>query len=308
MINIQQNIPLASFTSFKIGGPAKFFVEIKNENEILEALDFAKKNNLEIFVLGGGSNILISDKGFDGLVIRVLNSEYQIQNEKIECDAGAILSQIINEAAKNNLTGIEWAAGIPGTVGGAICGNAGAYGKCMADNVESVKVIEIQNAKIKIFKNNDCRFDYRNSIFKQNKGLVILSCTLKLQNGKEEKIKNKVREIIRKRNEKLPKNFSAGSFFQNPVVKDENLIRRFEEDTREKCRDGKISAGWLIGEMGLKGKQIGGAQVSEKHGNFIINKNKATAQDIVTLVSLIKTKLRDELGIKLEEEIQYVGF
>jgi UDP-N-acetylmuramate dehydrogenase len=150
MINIKKNIPLAPLTTFKIGGPAKFFCEPKNEKEILEALNFAKENNLEVFVLGGGSNILVSDQGFDGLVIRMLNTFYSLHDTSIECSAGLLLSEVVKLASQNSLTGLEWAAGIPGTVGGAIRGNAGIPSGCMADNVESVKVLEIQNAKIEI--------------------------------------------------------------------------------------------------------------------------------------------------------------
>ncbi|MFA6160418.1 MAG: UDP-N-acetylmuramate dehydrogenase [Parcubacteria group bacterium] len=319
MINIQKNIPLAPLTTFKIGGPAKYFVEVSSEDEILEALDFAKENNLEIFVLGGGSNILVSDEGFSGLIIRMLNTSYIIHNTSIECGSGVLLSQIVKEAAKNGLSGMEWASGIPGTVGGAIRGNAGAPWGCMADNIESIKILEMHNRKYKILKINECGFSYRNSIFKKNKDLIIVSVVLKLQKEDKKKIEDKIEEIVKLRGGKAPAEKSSGSFFKNPVVKDKKLINMFEKDTGVKIGENKnlyhfnnteviIPAAYLIEEVGLKGKKIGGAQVSEKHANFVVNVGNAKAQDIVMLSSLIKMKVRDELGVQLSEEIQYVGF
>ncbi len=311
MINIQKNIPLAPFTTFKIGGPAKNFVEVGSEDELLEALNYAKENNLEIFVLGGGSNILVNDEGFDGLVIKIQDTRYKIQKDKIEISAGASLSAVVNLAMQNSLSGLEWASGIPGTVGGAIRGNAGIPMGCMANNIESVKVLEVKNKKYKILKNSECRFSYRNSIFKENKDLIIISAVLKLETGDQEEISKKIKEFIENRLKVVhpnPKEPSSGSFFKNPKVDNLQLIANFEKDTGQKSIDGKVPAGWLIDEAGLRGKKIGGAQVSEKHANFVVNIGNAKAQDIVMLSSVIKMKVRDELGVQLSEEIQYVGF
>ena len=349
MINIQKNIPLAPLTTFKIGGPAKYFVEVSSEDEILEALNYAKENNLEIFVLGGGSNILVSDDGFDGLVIKIQDTclpgrqaRYKIQEDKIEISAGASLSSVVNLATQNSLSGLEWASGMPGTVGGAIRGNAGIPLGCMADSVESVKTIVIaspalsginsakqslsnknstnstrsfanaqDDIRILEFQNNECRFSYRNSIFKENKDLIIISAVLKLEKGDQEEISKKIKELIENRLKVVhpnPKEPSSGSFFKNPKVDNPELVANFEKDTGQKAIDGKIPAGWLIDEVGLRGKKIGGAQVSEKHANFVVNVGNAKAQDIVMLSSVIKMKVRDELGVQLSEEIQYVGF
>ncbi|PIP28092.1 MAG: UDP-N-acetylenolpyruvoylglucosamine reductase [Candidatus Moranbacteria bacterium CG23_combo_of_CG06-09_8_20_14_all_35_22] len=320
MLKIQKNISLAPLTTFKIGGLAKHFVEVSSENEILEALDFAKENNLEIFVLGGGSNILVSDDGFNGLVIRMLNTSCIIHNTSIECGSGVLLSQIVKESAKNGLSGLEWASGIPGTVGGAIRGNAGIPLGCMADNIECVKILESQkskvksqnyNLKIKTLKKEECKFGYRSSIFKENKDFIIISAVLKLEKGDQEEISKKIKELIENRLKVVhpnPKEPSSGSFFKNPKVDNLELIANFEKDTGQKAIDGKIPAGWLIDEVGLRGKKIGGAQVSEKHANFVVNIGNAKAQDIVMLSSLIKMKVRDELGVQLSEEIKYVGF
>ena len=316
MLKIEKNVILAPLTTFKIGGPAKFFCKINQKEELREAFDFAQKNNLELFILGGGSNILISDNGFGGLVIRLQNSAYEFSNNRVFCDAGVNLSKIVSQAFKNNLSGMEWAVGIPGTVGGAIRGNAGAYGGSMADVLESVDVIEIkkeqkkfpENFSLKKYFLSDCKFGYRDSIFKKNRNLIIWSCVFELQTGGKNEIEKKMKDIAEKRTNKLPAGFSAGSFFQNPVVKNEKLIAKFERYSGTKCQGGKIPAGWLIEEVGLRGKKIGGAKVSEKHANFVINLGKAKAEDVIVLSSLIKQKVRVSLGVQLKEEVQYIGF
>ena len=341
-MNIQKNIPLAPYTTFKIGGPAKFFVEAKDEDEIVEALEFAKEKNLPVFILGGGSNLLVSDKGFGGLVIKMSMSGWKLNfhdgslASKIECDSGCLLSKIVNESVKNGLIGLEWAAGIPGgTIGGAVRGNAGAFGGTMGEIVESVKVLEIPNfSKARLFPSSsralripqsqafpsrDCKFAYRDSIFKNNSNLVILSATLKLKKGDKAEGEKKIKEILAKRKEKQPMEFpSPGSFFKNPETDKKELIRQFETDTRlrqgfggqagQKIGDEKIPAGYLIDQLDLRGKKIGGAMVSEKHANFIVNTGNATAEDVIMLAAIIKTKVRNKFGIQLQEEVQMVGF
>jgi len=308
-MNIQENIPLAPYTTFKIGGPARFFCEAKDEEEIIEALKFAQEKKLPVFILGGGSNVLVSDKGFDGLAIKIQNSKFKIQNFTMECGAGYLLSKIVSESVKAGLTGLEWAAGIPGTIGGAVRGNAGAYGGAMGDIIESVSAFEIFNFQFSIFKNKDCKFEYRSSIFKKNPNFIILAATLKLKKGDKAESEKKIKEILAKRKEKQPTDFpSPGSFFKNPIMKDKKLIKQFETDTGQKIKDNKIPAPWLIEEAGLKGKKIGGAMVSEKHANFIVNTGSATAEDVIMLAAVIKTRVRNKFGIQLQEEVQMVGF
>jgi UDP-N-acetylmuramate dehydrogenase len=303
-LNIQKNIPLAPFTTFKIGGPAKFFVEVKAETELLEALDFANKNSLEIFMLGGGSNILFSDNGFDGLVIRMQ------ENEEDKYWAGNSLAGLVNFFKENSFTGLEWAMGIPGTIGGAVRGNAGAYGGQMADNLESVRALEISadRSNIREYEKKDCEFGYRDSLFKKNKKIIVLSVKLRLEKGEKEAIAEKMREIIAKRTAVLPKGFSAGSFFQNPIVSNEGVVARFEKESGAKAKEGKVPAGWLIEGAGFCGKKIGGVMVSEAHANFIVNTGNGKAQDVVMLSSIIKQKVRHEFSVQLKEEVVYVGF
>lgn len=313
MLDIKKNIPLKNYTTFRIGGPAKFFVEVETEDELIEALQYAKENNLEFFILGGGSNLLVSNKGYDGIVIKFQISsaaadKFQIPENIIEAEAGASLAKIVQESAKYNLTGLEWAAGIPGTIGGAVRGNAGAFGSCMKDAIQSVKAIDTKDLGIKIYDLKKCEFEYRSSVFKENKNLIILSAVLKLEKGNKEEIQNKIKEIIEKRSLKHLKEKSAGSFFKNPIVENKKLVEEFKRDQSIKCKDNKISAGWLIDQVGLRGKKIGGAKVSEKHANFIVNTGEATAEDVIILASFIKQQIRDKFGIELKEEVQYIGF
>lgn len=325
MIDIQNNIPLAPHTTFCVGGPARFFAEANSEKELIEALKYAEENNLEFFILGGGSNLLVSDKGFGGLVIKIkiMNCDLRITGRGgiVKCGSGLPLARVVNESADNGLSGMEWAAGIPGTMGGAVRGNAGAFGKCIADTVESVKVLDISNIiqnsippsrdneKLKIFNKKDCQFGYRTSIFKENQNLIILSAGIKLQAGNKKEIQNKISEILEKRKAKQPQGTkSAGSFFVNPVVADEKLREEFERDSGVKFIDKKIPAGWLIDQAGLRGKKIGGAMVSEEHANFIINTGEATAEDVIILASLIKQQVRNKFKVQLQEEVRYLGF
>ena len=341
-IEIQKNIPLSKYTSFKIGGPANFFCVAGNNNEIKEALEFAGENKLKVFVLGGGSNLLISDKGFDGLVVKIQDTRFKIQDSKITCGAGLSLIKLVSESVKNKLTGLEWAAGIPGTVGGAVVNNAGANGKCMGDIVEEVEILDIgywilgnppnpllqrgnkiipplakgargiSGLEVRKLNNKQCQFSYRNSIFKKEKKCIIISIVLKLKKGNQEDSKKTIAEILKLRREKQPLEYpSAGSVFKNPIVDEEHLAKLIKEypELKNIARNNTISAGWLIGQIDeLRNKKIGGAMISEKHCNFIVNFNNAKAEEVVILISLIKQKVRTHFGIQLREEIEYVGF
>jgi UDP-N-acetylmuramate dehydrogenase len=287
--SIKQNIPLALYTTFKIGGAARYLFEAKTKENLIGAIKLAKKLRLPFFVLGGGSKILISDKGFKGLVIKIKNQKLKIKNDKIFTEAGATLSHLVNVALKNNLTGLEWAAGIPrATMGGAIRGNAGAFGESIGDIIKEVEVFDVRTAKIKEFSRRDCKFSYRNSIFKQNQNFVILSAKLKLKKNKKSEIERKMREYLNYRKKTQPLNLpSAGSVFKNPPG---------------------FSAGELIEKCGLKGKKIGDVKISEKHANFILNLGLGRAEDVKKLIKLIKEKVKKKFGIVLEEEIKYLGF
>ncbi len=260
-MDIKRNITLAKYTTFRIGGKAKYFFAAKNKDEIIKAIKWAKNKNLPFFILGGGSNLLVSDKGYRGLVIKF----------------GEPLSSYV-------LKGLEWAVGIPGTIQGAVFGNAGAFGKSMKDAVESIEAFDTKTSKEKVFKNKDCKFSYRTSIFKKNKNLIILSVKIKLKKSSPKAI----REYLNYKKNTQPLNFSsAGSVFKNPAG---------------------FFAGKLIEECGLRGKKIGDVKISEKHANFIINLGKGKAKDVKKLISLVKKSVKNRFKINLEEEIQFLGF
>jgi UDP-N-acetylmuramate dehydrogenase len=281
---IEKNISLKNFTTFKIGGKAKYFFIAKKKENLIEAVLWAAENGLTFFILGGGSNLLVSDKGFKGLVIKNESKNYKIEKGKIFAESGVSLSVLVNEAVKNNLAGLEWAAGIPGTVGGAIFGNAGAFGESVCDNLMEVEVFDVKDKKIKILENKDCKFSYRNSIFKKNKNLVIISVSLSFKKGDLKMIKEKIKKFLECRRESQPLNFpSAGSVFVNP---------------------GKKSAGDLIERCGLKGRKAGDAKISEKHANFVVNLRGASSKDVEKLINLAKKSAKNKFGVDLEEEIQ----
>jgi len=286
---IRENVELAPYTTFDIGGSADYFLDIKEEKDLIEAIKVAREFDLPFFILGSGSNLLISDKGFRGLVIKINFSNLETSNLKIKSGAGVSLKELVSTSAKLGFSGLEWAAGIPGTVGGAVRGNAGAFKGSMTDVVEEVEVLDVSvDIKVKNYILKDCEFDYRNSIFKKRKDLIILNATFSFEKGEKRKIKEDIERYLNYREEKHPLGFpSAGSVFKNPEG---------------------FSAGKLIYKCGLKGKKIGQAQVSEKHTNFIINLGGAKALDVIELIDLVKRKVKKEQGVKLEEEIQFLGF
>ena len=310
---IQRNVLLKNYTTFRIGGPAKYFFVAKNKKDLIKAISVAKKLKLPFFILGGGSNLLVSDKGFNGILIKIRNTKYEIpacpagrQNTKIMAEAGVMLGELVNVSAKAGLSGLEWAVGIPGTIGGAIRGNAGAFNKSMKDVVKSVEALEVKNEKCKVknFKNRDCKFSYRDSIFKDKKNLIILSAVLQLKKGKKSEIEKKVKENLNYRKERQPLNFpSAGSVFKNP-----RGLATGELGEEDKSSSLSFAAARMIEECGLKGKKVGNVKISEKHSNFIVNLGNGKAKDVIKLIKLIKQKVKKKFGVTLEEEIQFLGF
>ena len=288
-MDFQENILLSMHTSFRVGGPARWFVQVKSIKEIEEAMIFAKEKNITWFILGGGTNTLVSDKGFDGLVIKMANREVKIEGGRVVVGSGAMTVNIARIAADAGLSGLEWAVSLPGTIGGAVRGNAGCFGGEMKDVVESISVL--QSDFVAERRNSDCKFGYRDSVIKHSKEIIV-EVTLKLVQGDKVEIKKKMEEVMSRRNTTQPiASGTAGCVFKNPLV------------------EGKLmSCGKIIDDLGLKGTKIGGIQISDVHGNFLINLGGATADDVVQMISLIKTRSRNGLGIQLSEEIEYIGF
>src|SRR3989344_2540343 len=293
---IQNNILLAPLTTFKIGGPAKFFIEIGTKEDLIGAIGWAKEKGEKIFILGGGSNVLIGDKGVDGLVIRINNNQMAAKGERVHAGAGALLSRINILANGNSLSGLEWSAGIPGTLGGAIRGNAGAYGFNIGECIETVEAFNFAKNHFEQFSKKDCKFGYRDSIFKYDPNLLVWNIVLKLENGDPVEMKNKMDGYIKKRVESQPRLPSAGCIFKNFSFEslqaaNENLAGMAESSG--KVKSGMVGAGWVIELLDLKGKAIGGAKISLEHANFIVNTGKATSDDVIMLISYIKQQVRD---------------
>ncbi len=307
--NLQKDVPLANHTTFRIGGPARYFFVAKSRKEFLEALNWAKENRLSYFILGGGSNLLVSDKGFKGLAIKIQSADWriEIQGEEIAAGAGVPLALLLNKSLGAGLVGLEWAAGIPGTLGGAICGNAGAYRRSISEAVESVEVFNAKDQEIQSYSHKQCEFGYRESIFKKNQNLIILAAKLKLGKGDTARAQNFVRECLATRKNKIPPFPSAGSIFKNIEFgsQSENFKKLIPA---EQIKGGMVAAGYLIERCGLKGRQIGGAQISAQHANFIVNTDGAKANDVLGLIRFCKKTVQEKFGILLEEEIRYVGF
>lgn len=305
---IKKNTILKDFTTYKIGGPARYFFEAKTEEDLISVLRVAKESKIKTFILGGGSNLLISDKGFNGLVIKISLDGIDVHGDRMIVGAGAPLPKVAYTATENGFSGLEWAAGVPGTIGGAIYGHAQAFGTKISDIIESVRAIDINNLELKNFNKQECNFSLKNSVFKEQKKLIIVSANLFFKKKDIEEIKRKVSEYLKYRQDRHPGFPSAGSTFVNPEVKITNkkLLEKFPE-LKGFNEKGVIPSGYLIEKTGLQGKKIGNAQISEKHANFIINLGEAKAKDIVGLIKLAQKKVEKVFGIKLEPEVQFVN-
>ena len=312
-MRIYMNEPMKRHTSFKVGGNADIFVKVKNIEELKHVIKIAKKNDVHITIIGNGSNILVKDNGIRGIVVAIefdnIDVKQEDNNAIVTVGAGVKLIVLAQEMAKKRISGLEFASGIPGTIGGAVRMNAGAYGGEMKDIIVSTKCLDLkkynmlakkiyiddieiteniekaEEPEIIILSNEEQKFEYRNSIFK-DKRYVILETKLKLKYDDKEKILERMEEINKQRKEKQPNAPSAGSTFK----RGENYI-----------------TAKLIDECGLKGYTIGGAQVSEKHAGFIVNKGDATAQDIIDLINYVKRTVYEKTGKSIELEIEILG-
>ncbi len=283
---------LASLTSFGTGGRARYFISCSSADEIARAIAGAKRLDIPFFLIGGGSNLLVADSGYDGLIIKVeVHGMKVLPDSTIDCGAGEDLMALVNFSTENSLAGMEFAAGIWGTVGGAVYGNAGAFGGEIGQ-VLTEAIIVTHDGIIKVVPAEYCRFAYRDSYLKKTHEVVV-SIKLRLKPGKREEIAQRVQDILAQREEKHPTRNTAGCFFKNIL------------DPKEKY--GKLPAGRLLEEIGAKQLQIGGARVFERHANIIVNTGNATSADIRRLADLMKQKVFDKFGIVLEEEVQQLG-
>lgn len=279
--------PMARHTTFRIGGPADYFIELGSQEEIRQALLLCQEEEIPWFVLGRGSNLLVGDKGFRGAILSIYRHFQSIETEKetVRADAGALLTTLTGRLLEESLTGMEFASGIPGTVGGAVMMNAGAYGGEMKDIVKEVTVLTGEG-KILTLSCEEMNFGYRTSVVKE-KGYIVLSVVLTLKKGRQEEIRQRMQELKAKRVEKQPLEYpSAGSTFKRP--------------------EGHF-AGKLIMDAGLAGASVGGAAVSEKHCGFVINEKNATAADVRELMRRVQETVGEKFGVWLEPEVCFLG-
>lgn len=286
---VKADEPMKNHTSFKIGGTADLFVTVSGREQLVSVIDFIKRHSIPLFVLGNGSNLLVSDKGIRGIVLRLSGEFCDIglrSDGTIHCGAGAQLSKLCAFALDNSLTGLEFAWGIPGSCGGAAFMDAGAYGGEMRDVVVSCEHIDLSSGEYGVFDGDALDFAYRHSVYSDG-GYVITALNLRLQKGDSREIKAKMDELMGRRKDKQPLEYpSAGSVFKRPVG---------------------YFAGGLIEQCGLKGAQVGGAQVSTKHAGFIVNVGGATCDDVLGLIEKIQCTVREETGVELECEVRKTG-
>ena len=305
----KENEPLAKHLNFRIGGPAKWFVEVRTIEELQHALSIAKDNGVQTFVLGGGSNTLASDEGFDGLVVKLALRNFQIDGTTVVADAGVISAALARETAKAGLEGFAWAISLPGTIGGGVRGNAGCFGGEMKDVVSKVEVL--RDGAIVEIPAAEMNFGYRDSAVKHNDDIV-LRAWMELKAGDADVLMQQLADTVEARKSSQPLHAgSAGCIFKNFEFKDVSDVEKLTAavDVPEAMLENKrISAGWLIDQADLKGTRIGDAQISDEHGNFLINHGKATADEVVQLIAIVKTRLRDQFGVQLQEEVHYLGF
>jgi UDP-N-acetylmuramate dehydrogenase len=330
MINIQKNISLKDFTTFNIGGEAKYFCIVKSLVELKEAINFSKEKNLPIFVLGGGSNVLVSDGGYSGLVIKNEILGKKIEDGRLVVCSGEFLDDIVKYSIEADLFGLENLSGIPGTIGGATVQNAGAYGLEIKDYLYSVTGMDASSGESFIYYNNDCYFSYRTSIFKENKNLIITEIQFKLNQefvpqleyaglkkfliSNEFPSPNEVRETVLKiREEKLPdwrKLANAGSFFKNPTISQEKfneLKNNFSQipGFPEPGDKMKIPLAWILDNIcGLKNYREGNVGLYEKQPLILVNYGKATEKEISIFAEKIKNIVKEKTGIEIEEEVE----
>lgn len=285
--NIKLDEPMKHHTSFKIGGPADLLVTPASTEELSRILKYCNKENVPVFVMGNGTNLLVTDKGIRGVVIKIFDNlkGCTVKDNIIEAYGGTLLSSVSKTALKHELTGLEFASGIPGTIGGAVAMNAGAYGGEMKDVVIETEYMD-RNGDIRLIKGEEHEFGYRTSFIQKHHGIVLKS-VLKLRAGCKQEIENLMEDLTCRRRDKQPLEMpSAGSVFKRPVG---------------------YFAGKLIEDCGLRGYSIGGAQVSTKHCGFIVNNGNADSKDVLALVKFIQERVKDQFGVELQTEIRIVG-
>ncbi len=305
-LTVSRDAPLAAHTRFAIGGPADFYAETGSVAAFIQALAAARASGRDYLVMGGGTNLVVADAGFRGIMLRFVSRDMLASGTQVSCDAGAELQDLVDFAAGHGLAGLETLAGIPGSVGAAVYGNAGAYGHAIAERVHRVRFFD--GERVRWLENAECQFGYRESIFKRRKDWIVFSVELRLTPADAEVLRQTADGILRERNAKFPASMKcAGSIFKNL------LLAELPPDTAARVpqaviREGKVPAAYFLEQAGAKGMSRGDIHVAAYHANLIYNGGSGTAADLRALIGELKERVRLQSGIELEEEVQYVGF
>jgi len=306
MIKIEKEIKISELTTLGIGGKVKYFCEAKSASEVCEAIEFSKKKEVDYFILGGGSNVLVSDAGYEGLVIKNRIEDLSEEGNTVRIGAGNNLQELVDLGVKNGFNGIQKLTMIPGTIGGAIRGNAGAYGASIGEFVKRVRIID-ERLRIKWIEKIDCEFGYRESIFKKKKW-VIVEGEFEFLAGDKKEIIAEEKGIREQRINKYPLTLKCpGSFFKNVEVNkvSKEAINKIPKD---KIIEGKIPVGYLLEEVGMKGKTCGAIKIADYHANLLVNTGNGKAEEVIKLMEMGKNKVWSKFGIEIEPEVQMVGF
>lgn len=315
--DVRENEPMAKHTTFKLGGPAEFFFEAKIADDAAKAAAAAKALGLPLFVFGGGSNMLVSDHGIKGLVVKMINRAFDIHGLNVTADAGAPSGLVSMRATEAGLVGLEWMVGLPGTIGGALRGNAGMFGGEVKGSLVSARVL--RGGAEKIMMSAECGFAYRDSIFKQEKGFIVLQATFGLAKSADvEAGKALLKKYLLEKKAKQPIEWPCvGCIFVNwrPASQQEiDAVRRHLDVDNDvptpMTSQGTVPAGWIIDQLGLKGLSVGHVKISEKHANFMVHDGKGRTEEVIQLIAATKMKVRDAThGIVLfQDEVELVGF
>ncbi len=305
-MNIQENIALKDISTFKIGGKAQYLVYAENQQDIIEALRFAQDKDLSIGLIGSGCNLLIQDEDIEGVILKMNTKSIEIKDKQIFAEAGVSLAMLANSGHKANLVGLEWAPSVPSSVGGAIRGNAGAFGGETKDTLKQIRVY--RGGRIEDIDKSDIDFDYRYSSFKdENNTDIILGGLFELETGDVAVSKIQIRDNIIKKSQNQPIGVAcSGCIFKNyEGLINEDLYNQYP-DLKTFVTKGIIPSGYLIQEAGLKGFTQGGIQISEKHGNYMINTGTGTYRDVIKLIDMVKMRIYDIFGVSIEEEVVYL--
>lgn len=305
-LQVSTQAPLSRYTRFGIGGPADIFVETADDESFIAAYRLVRASGIRHVVIGGGTNLIVSDDGFRGVVLKLVNRAIRATGNCVMAEGGAVLQDLVDFTVEHGMRGIEAMTGIPGFVGAAVYGNAGAYGHSIHEWARAVRFFD--GEQIRVFGNAECEFHYRESIFKKRKEWIILSVNLHLEAGEPEALRKTARDILAVRNEKYPPAMKcAGSIFKNHLIAE--LPPEVAAAVPAKAiREGKVASAYFLEQVGVKGMQVGDIHVATYHANLIYNAGQGTARDLRVVIDECKRRVGERFGMPLEEEVQYVGF